>query len=86
MTPKDMAARASAIRLSHKRLGELSGHAGNTVGRVLGQRADRNFPQYQTQNDMERALIAEELRLRDHLLALHPVATATDTQPGRNAA
>lgn len=74
MSPETIAERARIIRLSDKALGEAAGLAENTVYRTL---AGITRPMLDTANKLGDALIAEELRLRDHLNALHPV---TETQ------
>jgi transcriptional regulator with XRE-family HTH domain len=70
MSPEAIAEHARAIRLSFRALGELAGCAENTVNRTL-TRATR--PLQDTALAIENALVAEEVRLRDYLLELHPV-------------
>ena len=76
MSPETIAERARAIRLSDKALGEASGLAENTVYRTL---AGITRPMLDTANALSDAVVAEELRLRDYLLSLHPV-TATEME------
>lgn len=68
MTPAEIDARARAVHLKRSDLAELSGLPPDTVGRTLNGRTD---PRLSTTNKLAQALTAEELRLRDHLLALH---------------
>jgi transcriptional regulator with XRE-family HTH domain len=70
MSPETIAERARAIRFSDKALGEAAGLAENTVYRTLSR---RTRPLQDTADMLSSALTAEELRLRDYLLALHPV-------------
>lgn len=79
MSPETIAERARAIRLSDKALGEAAGLAENTVYRTLSR---RTRPLQETADMLASALAAEELRLRDYLLALHPVSK---TEEGRAA-
>jgi transcriptional regulator with XRE-family HTH domain len=72
MSPETIAERRQAIRWSDKDLGKAAGLAENTVYRTL---AGITRPMMDTADALTGALIAEELRLRDYLLALHPVAT-----------
>lgn len=70
MSPETIAERARAIRFSDKALGEAAGLAENTVYRTL---AGITRPMLDTADALRNALTAEEIRLRDYLLALHPV-------------
>lgn len=72
MSPETIAERAKAIRLSDKDLGKAAGLAENTVYRTLSR---RTRPLQETADQLANALAAEELRLRDYLLSLHPVKT-----------
>lgn len=70
MSPETIQERARAIRLSDKALGDAAGLSENTVNRTL---TGKTRPLLDTANAMAQALIAEEIRLRDHLLSLHPI-------------
>jgi len=70
MSPDHLADRARKIRLTDKALGELAGCAENTVNRTL---TGKTRPLLDTAQAIEAALTAEECRLRDYLLTLHPV-------------
>lgn len=75
MSPETIAQRAKIIRFSDKALGEAAGLAENTVYRTLSR---RTRPLQDTADQLAQALIAEELRLRDHLLKLHPIQPPSD--------
>lgn len=71
--------RAANIRLKMNTLAELAGvppstaHARNADGRERDIRAS-------TLQKLADALVAEELRIRDYLLSLHPVETKREGQ------
>lgn len=67
--PGNLKARAQAIRLSFEKLAALTGVAATTVTRI----AEKGDGKLSTLQKLDAALTAEELRLRDHLLRLHPV-------------
>lgn len=71
MRPETIRERAAAIRMPNKVLAEKTGLWENTIGRTL---TGRTSPNLTTCDAIEAAVIAEELRLRDYLNALHPVA------------
>lgn len=70
MRQETIAERAAAIRLSPSHLSRATGLTAHTVGRTLN---GRTKPFLETAETLERVIRAEELRLRDYLLALHPV-------------
>lgn len=70
MTPEQIARRASAVRLSRNRLAELAKLDKTTVGRTLN---GLTRPLQETVTKMEGGLVADELALLRHLLALHGV-------------
>lgn len=78
MSPETIATRARAIRLSDKALGGAAGLAENTVYRTLSR---RTRPLQDTAEMLSSALVAEELRLRDYLLTLHPVTSNNEGKP-----
>jgi hypothetical protein len=53
----------------------LSGLNAHTVGRTLNGRTE---PYHKTFEALKAALVAEELRLRDYLLSLHPLPRADE--------
>lgn len=72
MRQETIAERAKAIRLGPSDLSRATGLTAHTVGRTLNGRTKAFLTTAET---IERVIVAEELRLRDYLLALHPVAT-----------
>lgn len=76
MRPDDIRDRAAAIRLSNKALAGATGLVENTIGRTLGGRTSPNLT---TCDLLGNAVLAEEIRLRDYLLTLHPVGQ-TETE------
>lgn len=77
MRPETIRERATHVRLTRKALAEMTGLAEMTIGRTLNGQTSPNMT---TLDTIEGAVIAEELRLRDYLLALHPVATGSGGQ------
>ncbi len=73
MRPSDIRDRAAHIRLSNKALAEATGLVENTIGRTLGGRTSPNLT---TCDLLGAAVVAEELRLRDYLIELHPLTKA----------
>jgi predicted transcriptional regulator len=78
MRPDDIRDRAAAIRLSNKALAVATGLVENTIGRTL---CGRTSPNLTTCDLLGTAVLAEEIRLRDYLLALHPVVPAEIKEP-----
>lgn len=70
MDPAEIKARSAAIRLSGKDLAQAAPCSLTTVYNLFSGDAGRS----DTLKRIGAALVAEELRMRDHLLALHPVA------------
>lgn len=70
MHPRQIASRAKRIGLQHKVIARQAELDGATVYRIF---AGRTRPLLDTVSRIERVLIAEEIRLRDHLLQLHPI-------------
>ncbi|GLI25620.1 transcriptional regulator with XRE-family HTH domain [Xanthobacter flavus] len=68
MNLTDIVTRASAVRLPQSRIAELSGLHKSTVERTLNGKTD---PLHKTLERMEKAVVQEELRLRDYLVGLH---------------
>lgn len=64
--------RRDALRFPIEELAKAAGCNPNTAGPAL---KGKTSPRHDTVVSMTRALIAEELRLRDYLLALHPIQT-----------
>lgn len=62
--------RIARVRLPQKALADRAALDEDTVSRALTNKTD---PRNSTLEKIERALTAEEIDLRDHLLALHPV-------------
>jgi transcriptional regulator with XRE-family HTH domain len=62
--------RAARIRLPRKALAEASGLTEMTIGRTLNGATTPNMTTFEK---IESVVIAEELRLRDYLLTLHPI-------------
>ena len=75
MRPDEIRDRAATIRLSHKALAEATGLVENTIGRTLGGRTSPNLT---TCDLLENAVVTEEVRLRNYLLGLHPIAQAAE--------
>lgn len=73
MLPGTILERASVIRLDKKALAGMAGLSQKSVGMTL---REQSSPRLNNLQAMEAALIREELRLRDHLNALHPVTEA----------
>lgn len=71
MSPEEISNRARAVRLDRKALAGLSGRSEKAVGMTLG---GKSSPRYDSLVAIENALTADEIRLRDYLLALHPLA------------
>ena len=68
----EIKSRAEGLGLTMTRLGQLAGMAPSTaVGRVGGRERDSRVS---TLRKLSEALFSEELRMRDYLLALHPLA------------
>jgi predicted transcriptional regulator len=61
--------RCEAIRLDKNELARRVGRHPNTIKRVLEGKNSLT----DTVSEINRVLVAEELRLRDHCLALHPL-------------
>jgi DNA-binding phage protein len=70
MRLETIAERAAAIRLGTGDLQKRTGLTAHTVGRTLNGRTE---PRHSTFLQIEKAVVDEELRLRDYLLGLHPV-------------
>lgn len=69
--------RIRAIRLPQRRLAEMARVEPNTVSRVLLGNID---PRHSTLGAMIRSVEAEERRLRDYLLSLHPLPHKPDQE------
>jgi predicted transcriptional regulator len=79
MKPSEIEQRRQRIRLPKKALAQRAGLDQGTVGRAL--EAETN-PLRGTVEKIEREILAEELALRDHLVALHPLpADAVEKVP-----
>lgn len=70
MLPGTIMERASAVRLDKKALATMAGLSQKSVGMTL---REQSSPRFSNLQKMEAALLAEELRMRDYLLSLHPV-------------
>lgn len=70
MSPETIRERISAIRFPPKDLARASQVSVNTINRTL---AGDTQPYKNTFDAIEKSVVAEELRLRDYLLALHPL-------------
>ena len=70
MRPDVIRDRAAAIRFFNKTLSERTGLNENTIHRTL---SGKTSPNLTTCDLLENALVAEEIRLRDYLLGLHPL-------------
>lgn len=73
MRPETIRDRASALRLSKKALAQATGLAEMTIGRTL---RGATSPNLTTCDEIGQAIVAEELRLRDYLVGLHPLPSA----------
>ncbi len=73
MRPEEIRDRAAAVRLSNKTLSEMTGLVENTIGRTFSRSTSPNLS---TCDLLENAVVAEEIRLRDYLLGLHPLDRA----------
>lgn len=78
MLPDTIRDRAIAVRLGKKELSELAHLSQKSTGMIL--RGDSS-PRLNNLQALERAVVAEELRLRAYLLVLHPVAPAEIKEP-----
>jgi transcriptional regulator with XRE-family HTH domain len=67
--------RIREIRLSRRAIAAATGLVPETIGRVLNGQTD---PLRSTAQAIEQFVITEELRLRDHLLKIHPLEAAHD--------
>lgn len=72
MRPETIRERAARIRWRNKAIAEASALSEMTIGRTL---SGATSPNMTTLDQIEAAIVAEELRLRDYLLALHPIKT-----------
>lgn len=72
MLPGTILERARAIRLDKKALGAHAGISQKQTGLIM---RGESSPRLDTFHKLESALIAEELRLRDYLLSIHPIET-----------
>lgn len=70
MQPNEIETRRQLIRLPLKKLAPLVPLSENALGDVL---RCRTSPHPVTQQAIERAVLGEEVRLRDYLLELHPL-------------
>lgn len=70
MSPETIRERAQAIRLGQRQLARITGMSIRFVNSTL---TGKSKPRYDNLEEIEKAVVTEELRLRDHLLALHPV-------------
>jgi hypothetical protein len=75
MLPEDIGQRCSAIRLDKKALAGLASLSQKSAGMIL---RGQSSPRLVNLQALERAVIAEELRLRDYLNTLHPSADKAD--------
>jgi hypothetical protein len=75
MSPELISDRARAIRLSRKAWAGQCGLSEKALGMILN---GRSGGMHQSFVKAEEALIADEIRLRDYLLALHPVQPASE--------
>lgn len=69
-----LATRAAAIRLPQSVIASEAGLDGDTVSRVFTGRVD---PLSSTLDKIERVIAAHEVRLRDELIARHPLEAAS---------
>lgn len=70
MQPETIRERAARIRLKNKAIAEATGLTEMTIGRTLSEQTSPNITTF---NRIEAAIAAEELRLRDYLVRLHPI-------------
>lgn len=70
MSPEQIRDRAQAIRLGRKALAGQSNLSEKAVGQILNGVSGGQHASFVA---IENALVADEIRLRDYLLALHPV-------------
>lgn len=70
MEPTEIASRARKLRLSHVELARRAKVTPETISRFLN---DRQQPYHLTRTSVTAAIVAEELALRDYLVALHGV-------------
>lgn len=70
MSPETISERAHAIRLGRKALAQHAQLSEKTIGMIL---RNASGGRHHSIVAIDNALIAEELRLRDYLLTLHPV-------------
>jgi hypothetical protein len=70
MLPDAIAQRSEAIRLDKKRLARLANLSQKSTGMTL---RGQSSPRLSNLLQLEKALLGEELRLRDYLLSLHPL-------------
>ena len=77
MRQETIAERAAAIRLSTSHLSRETGLTAHTVGRTLNS---RTRPFLETAEALEKVIVAEELRLRDYLLTIHPLQNSPQQQ------
>jgi hypothetical protein len=70
MLPETIRDRALAVRLGKKELSELAKLSQKSTGMIM---RGQSSPRLNNLQALERAVVAEEIRLRDYLLALHPV-------------
>lgn len=75
MPPEILQVRALRIRWPNRAIALATGLAEMTIGRTLTRSTS---PNYATINKIEAAVVAEEIRLRDYLLALHPVVSTSE--------
>jgi transcriptional regulator with XRE-family HTH domain len=79
MTPATLEQRRAAIRLPKTVIAQAEGLHKQTVYEILT--AGVHEPLNSTLNAIERAIRREELRLRDHLLRIHPIEPAASDGP-----
>jgi transcriptional regulator with XRE-family HTH domain len=70
MSPETIRERAEAIRLGQRTIASRSGKSIRFVNLTLLGKSD---PRWDNLKAIEDVVTAEELRLRDYLLGLHPV-------------
>lgn len=70
MRPETIRERCFQIRWRNKAIAQATGLAEMTIGRTLSGSTSPNMTTFE---QIEAAVVAEELRLRDYLLTLHPV-------------
>ena len=71
MLPATMSDRCDAIRLDKKALAGLASLSQKSAGMIL---RGQSSPRLNNLQALERAVVTEELRLRDYLLSIHPLA------------